>query len=1290
MGKLQKGYNWKARQPGNLIDLKSKETELKKVDIELGENGRSSYDASNALALLPKSKKEKKKTKTALKPTVKFISKKRRKELEKILERKTKKENRSNLYAALAEVQAPDEVINQLMSITSVQTKGVKQLLMNSNENAVDSSEKTTKPMVNSIKGSKRKYLLDSSTREEKLLKHNGDPSVVGFDISSEDDFDSDQESEEMEVEKSVTVENDVSEVPHFDVSVPTNGKIEVDPRWSVTPIQSKEEVDIECNHSLLPKTNNESNFVNATEVKKLFKNNWNISAQIDKSVPANSKNNSSCVQSNVFNITVASKAKKNKNNLQINCTNKNFQINDSCNGDEENKSVPSNNKTEKSFVETKNVEAAEKAKKPAVFVPVFRKPKVQEDRLKLPILSEEQGIMEAVNENPIVILSGETGSGKTTQMPQFLYEAGYTKNGRMIGVTEPRRVAAISMSQRVAEELNLSSKKVSYLIRFEGNATPETEIKFMTDGVLLKEIQMDFLLKKYSVIIIDEAHERSVYTDILIGLLSRIVPLRKKKGDPLKLIIMSATLRLEDFIDNKQLFKTTPPLIKVESRQFPVTVHFNKRTDPNYVKEAFKKACKIHTQLPDGGILIFVTGQQEVNLLVKKLRKAFPFHNKGNDSEDKVDDENEEKNVDEILDRVLKKRNKRGKKNEKKVVTLPQIDLSTYGVANDDTEGDLLDEMDSDDDDIDGDLSGGGGGPAVPMWVLPLYSLLPGHEQAKVFQPHPKGSRLCVVATNVAETSLTIPNVKYVVDSGKVKNKVYDKHTGISAFSVMWTSKASANQRAGRAGRTGPGHCYRLYASAVFNDMFAPWAEPDIRRRPVDDLLLQLKAMGIDRVINFPFPSPPDLIQLEAAEKRLILLGALSPKTRSQLPLAKESKYSGDNSQLTKLGESMSVFPIAPRFSKMLLLSDQQPGLMQYMIALVAALSVQELLLVGDQRWHNARRNSVGSGHSQLLGDMMVLLRAVGAAEYAHAAGNLSNYCVEHGLRMKAVIEVRKLRLQLTNELKMNIKDLDLYVDPKMKPPTDLQARQLRQIVLSGMVDQVAARVSEQEALAAGVRKGKAAYQIMGTDQLVFLHSSSALYKEQPSWVTYQQVTDNGSKMHLRGVTSIEPEWLPVFAPTLCNLTPQKEPSPTYNVEKGIPFCYASGSFGPNGWQLPIMEIEYPQSLDRLRWFAVFILDGSVCPKLLKYVKSLLSTPQTMVKSWANVVPRTQVLLKALADEQISSKKDLMVQWANNSKYLLKEYLLWIPEAGHDEVTLLWPPVDSEELLGISKIAKK
>ncbi|CAF4951324.1 unnamed protein product, partial [Rotaria magnacalcarata] len=264
---------------------------------------------------------------------------------------------------------------------------------------------------------------------------------------------------------------------------------------------------------------------------------------------------------------------------------------------------------------------------RPHANVQVDRSEEMQALRSQLPIITEEQAIMEAIHDNLVVLICGETGSGKTTQLPQFLYEAGYTLDGKMIGITEPRRVAAISMATRVAQELNLTNEQVSYQIRYEGTFKQDTtRIKFMTDGVLLKEVQNDFLLTKYSCILIDEAHERSVATDVLIGLLSRIVPIRCRRNDPLRLVIMSATMRIEEFVSNRHLFKLKPKIINIDARQFPVTIHFNKQTPKNYINEAFKKVCKIHRQLPSGGILVFVTGQQEVQTLCHQLRKKFPM----------------------------------------------------------------------------------------------------------------------------------------------------------------------------------------------------------------------------------------------------------------------------------------------------------------------------------------------------------------------------------------------------------------------------------------------------------------------------------------------------------------------------------------------------------------------------------------------------------------------------------------------------------------------------------------
>ncbi|XP_069727447.1 probable ATP-dependent RNA helicase DHX37 [Phaenicophaeus curvirostris] len=917
---------------------------------------------------------------------------------------------------------------------------------------------------------------------------------------------------------------------------------------------------------------------------------------------------------------------------------------------------------------------------KPAVFVPVDRTPEIQEARLKLPILAEEQVIMEAISENPIVIICGETGSGKTTQVPQFLYEAGYASSGA-IGITEPRRVAAVSMSQRVAKEMNLSHRVVSYQIRYEGNVTDETQIKFMTDGVLLKEIQKDFLLSKYKVIIIDEAHERSMYTDILIGLLSRIVPLRKKKGLPLKLIVMSATLRVEDFTNNKRLFSVPPPIIQVDARQFPVTVHFNKKTPlDDYSGECFRKVCKIHRMLPSGGILVFLTGQAEVHSLCRRLRKAFPFKKTNTAG----GDDDKEESVEEI--RKFKKSRKR-----KKVMTLPKIDLDNYSVVPvDEGDEDRDSETDEDIAGSDSDLDLGDGGSeedekpdsSLPLYVLPLYSLLAPEKQAKVFRAPPLGTRLCVVATNVAETSLTIPGIKYVVDCGKVKKRFYDKITGVSSFQVTWISQASANQRAGRAGRTEPGHCYRLYSSAVFTD-FEKFSAPEITRRPVEDLILQMKALNIDKVVNFPFPTPPPTEALAAAEELLIALGALKePPMTGRLKQQLAAKLS---CPISPLGRIMATFPVAPRYAKMLALSRQQDCL-PYTVTIVSAMTVRELFEEFDRpavseeetaklkgkkaRLLQMQKIWAGQGPMQKLGDLMVMLGAVGACEYA---GCTREFCEENGLRYKAVLEIRRLRGQLTTAVNSVCTDAGLYVDPKMKPPTEAQATYLRQIVLAGLGDHVARRVQAEELLD---DKWRNAYKTALLDDPVFIHPSSVLFKQLPEFVVYQEIVET-TKMYMKGVSAVEPEWIPALLPPYCHFgKPLENPPPSFCPETGRIRCHRPSVFYRVGWQLPAVEVDYPEGIDRYKYFARFLLEGKVIEKLSDYSHCLLSSPLIMLKTWSKLQPRTETLLQALVAENCDNRDALLAAWKKNPKYLLTAYCQWIPEAMHEDVAKKWPPV--------------
>ncbi|KAM8960068.1 putative ATP-dependent RNA helicase DHX37 [Pelodytes ibericus] len=918
----------------------------------------------------------------------------------------------------------------------------------------------------------------------------------------------------------------------------------------------------------------------------------------------------------------------------------------------------------------------------PAIFIPVDRSPEIQEGRLKLPILAEEQVIMEAIKESPIVVLCGETGSGKTTQVPQFLYEAGYGNESDVIGITEPRRVAAVAMSQRVALEMNLPDRVVSYQIRYEGNVSDETKIKFMTDGVLLKEIQKDFLLHKYKVIIIDEAHERSVYTDILIGLLSRIVPLRKKKGNPLKLVIMSATLRIEDFTENKRLFSEPPPVIKVDSRQFPVTVHFNKRTPlDDYAGECFRKVCKIHRMLPSGGILVFLTGQGEVHSLCRRLRKSFPYCGKN------IKEEEEEDSQEAI------KKCKKSK--QQKHVNLPKIDLDNYSAmpldeGDEDREAGEEEEDDAEGSDLDLDL--GDEGPnedekpdsSLPLFVLPLYSLLAPDKQAKVFRSPPNGTRLCVVATNVAETSLTIPGIKYVVDCGKVKKRFYDKVTGVSSFRVDWISQASANQRAGRAGRTEPGHCYRLYSSAVFSD-FEEFSLPEITRRPVEDLVLQMKSLNIEKVVNFPFPTPPSSDSLIAAEEVLISLGAVQePPKVGRLKDLQKAKLS---SPITPLGKTMASFPVAPRYGKMLALGKQHDCL-PYIITIVSAMTVRELFEELDRpaatdeekeklkgkkaRVLQMQKIWSGQGPAQKLGDLMVMLGAVGACEYS---GLTPQFCEHNGLRYKAMMEVRRLRGQLTTTVNSLCSDIHLFLDPKMSPPTESQVTYLRQIVMSGLGDHIARRISSEELLD---EKWRNAYKTPLLEDPVFIHPSSTMFRQLPEFVVYQEIVET-TKMYMKGVSSIEAEWIPALLPQYCHFgNPLEHPAPYFCPESGRVKCHRPSTFYRVGWQLPAVVVDYPEGLDRYKYFAKFLLEGKVIKKFGSYTSVLLSSPITMLKSWAKLQPRTELLLKALVSENCDNLHTLLAAWKKNPKYLLSAFCQWIPEVIHEDVSKIWPLLSS------------
>lgn len=716
-----------------------------------------------------------------------------------------------------------------------------------------------------------------------------------------------------------------------------------------------------------------------------------------------------------------------------------------------------------------------------AYAVHVERTEEIQQTRSQLPILQREQEIMEAIHNNPVVIIKGDTGSGKTTQLPQFLFEAGYGSpegpTPGMIGITQPRRVAAVSMAKRVGTELGQSGDKVSYQIRFDSTVSSNTAVKFMTDGILLRELSQDLLLRKYSVIIIDEAHERSVNTDILIGMLSKIVPARMQKNQfnlntsPLKLIIMSATLNIGDFLHEK-LFSASerPPIVEADGRQHRVTTHFALRSRADYVEEVIEKVKRAHRKLPRGGILVFLTGQQEIRQVGIRLRALLSSRHESYNRAGLVKVQiaaNEAPLEAEDLDlgdfKVSEERD--------------DFDLEILTHSEDEAEEHEFEI--SDDEDEDGPalvppVSLSSKEPYTSVHILPLYSQLPTSEQLKVFEAPPPGSRLIVLATNVAETSLTIPGIRYVFDCGRSKERKYNLDTGVQSFEIDYISKASAQQRAGRAGRTGPGHCWRLYTSAVFEQFFPDHAEPEILRAPAESVVLQLKGFAYPRPISeFPFPTPPAVLILNKAEQLLKNLGALTSA-----------------GSITDLGKQLSIYPLSPRLGKILAAGIAEPSLLWHILALVSGLAVPEIFhteaqlnltetaattqqdghvyTLENQQADDVRdklRQEYGRARAILsktdkTSDAMKLLSAV-STYLDTPPSSRDQICQCFFLRAKALSEIAQLREQLESLVRANHRSISSEMLSKSHSVilSSTKTKQLNTIAASGYIDQVAIR---------------------------------------------------------------------------------------------------------------------------------------------------------------------------------------------------------------------------------------
>ncbi|XP_076952248.1 ATP-dependent RNA helicase DEAH13-like [Bidens hawaiensis] len=1009
-----------------------------------------------------------------------------------------------------------------------------------------------------------------------------------------------------------------------------------------------------------------------------------------------------------------------------------------------------------------RNVSSPKRVATPVV-IQVSRPKEVESKRMDLPIVMMEQEIMEAIYDNISVIICGETGCGKTTQVPQFLYEAGFgsknhnTRSG-IIGVTQPRRVAVLATARRVAFELGVGlGKEVGFQVRHDKRIGDSCSIKFMTDGILLRELQNDFLLKRYSVLILDEAHERSLNTDILTGMLSRVIVERHKiheqqkayeistgktitsdkKIFPLRLILMSATMRVEDFVSGGKIFSNPPPVIEVPTRQYPVTTHFSKRTDiVDYVGQAYKKILSIHKRLPPGGILVFVTGQREVEYLCRKLRKASTELTKRKSNVGTVvTNANTCKDFDiKEIDEAFKIENREqtdrfgGEDEDDRDIS--DADMSFDSIESDE-ESDLEEVVKhsvTQDNEFDNVLMGNDNFNALKaafdalsgkttiksdensnqqptadvspdaLTVLPLYAMLPASAQLRVFEEIKEGERLVVVATNVAETSLTIPGIKYVVDTGREKVKNYNSSNGMETYEVQWISKASAAQRAGRAGRTGPGHCYRLYSSAVFNNIFEEFSTAEILKTPVDGVVLLMKSMGIKEITKFPFPTPPEAKSLREAELCLKSLEALD--------------YDGN---LTPLGKSMSHYPMSPRHSRMLITVIQflntcngparRNLILAYAVASAAALSLSNPFVrqfeggqtendddINDEKpkKRKLKENSKNAlaKFSNPTSDALTVAYALQCFELSE---NRVQFCDENSLHLKTMEEMSKLRKQLLhlvfnqqgfiwNDGSMDEVERAWMVYNNKHPLMLTEEELLGQAICAGWADRVAKRVRGVSGLSEQDRKVNAArYQAHKVNETVFLHRWSSVSRTAPEFMVFSELVER-KRPYIHGATRIKPEWLARYSSYLCSFSaPLVDPKPYYEPRTDIVYNWVSVTFGDRLWELPLHGQPVKDEKVKINVFCYSLLDGLVLPCVKRAREFMAAQPISVLRPEVAGHKRFGKLVFEMRKRGIDSCEMLRKVWDENERVLYHEFFDWFQEGFDDEFKKLWKSMQRE-----------
>ena len=635
----------------------------------------------------------------------------------------------------------------------------------------------------------------------------------------------------------------------------------------------------------------------------------------------------------------------------------------------------------------------------------------IEDTRKSLPVYTYREQFLEAVANHQILVLVGETGSGKSTQIPQYLHEAGYTKDGLKVGCTQPRRVAAMAVSARVAEEMGVKvGSEVGYTIRFEDNTSPKTAIKYMTDGMLLREFLTEPDLGSYSCLMIDEAHERTIATDVLFGLIKDLARARPE----LKLIISSATLDAQKFSE----YMDDAPIFKCPGRRFPVDIMYTKQPEANYLAAAITTVFQIHVSQPPGDILVFLTGQDEIEAMSASITETA---------------------------RKL--------------------------------------------------------GNRVPeLIVCEIYANLPTDMQSKIFEPTPPGARKVVLGTNIAETSITVDGVQYVIDPGFVKQNVYNARTGMESLVVEPISRASAGQRAGRAGRTGPGKCFRMYTRFSYENEMPESTMPELQRANLNSVVLLLKSMGIHDLVNFDFLDPPSTDMLVKALEELYALGALN-----------------DTGSLTKDGRRMVEFPTSPLLAKAVLAADKY-GCVDDVLSIIAMLGETASLFFRpkDKKVQADAAKARFSASAKDLsggGDMLTLLRIYN--DFADSDYS-QMWARENFLQYRTLVRARNVRDQLLR--------LCDRVEVTVTPPDDPTTNSEEPIVLKALTSGFFPN-------AARLNRGGDTYRTVKTGLSVSLHPSSTLIEERPRWIIFYELVLT-SREFARNCFGLKPEWLMEVAP--------------------------------------------------------------------------------------------------------------------------------------------------------------